>query len=153
MRRDARTVRRPNWCRPQEDRPDSRSAALWTAEATRERPYAADEPPEPELLDPVPLDEKPFDASAFLVEPPSLLESPCLLERPFLLESPEFAADADFSDPPELLDPPALLDPLSEDDDDADEPPESPLLALAPVPLLDADADAGLGSLPRESLR
>ena len=89
------------------------------------------------MLEPDPLDEEPFDASAFLAEPP------------FLLESPEFVVDPDFSDP-DFSDPPELLEPPSEDDD---EPPESPLLLFAPVPLLDADAETVLGSLPRESLR
>lgn len=90
------------------------------------------------MLEPDPLDDEPFDASAFLAE------------LPFLLESPGFAVEPDFSEP-DFSDPPELLEPPSDDDED-DEPPESPLLLL-PVPLLDAAAEAVLGSLPRESLR
>lgn len=103
----------------------------------REQTYAADEPPEPELLEPEPLDEEPVDASLFLAELPFLLES--------LEPEPDFSLEPDFSEPLELLDPPS-------DDDEDDEPPESPLLVLEPAlaPLLEADV---LGSLPRESLR
>lgn len=135
--------------------------------------YAADEPPELELLEPEPpelelLEPEPLDEEPLEPDPPDLgllepeprepldeellepdapdeelfADSVFLLD-PILAESAEPAVDPDLSDPPELLDPP------SEDDDD--EAPASEPVLVASVPLL--EADAALGSLPRESLR
>jgi len=114
--------------------------------ATSDPTYAADEPPEPELPElpePDPLDDEPFDASDFLAGLPLV---PAPLE-PAPEPEPELELELDLSDPPELLEPPS--DDEVEGDDD--EPPESPSALPAPFPLL--DADAALGSLPRESLR
>ncbi len=74
-----------------------------------------------------------------------------MAELPFFLESPELVVEFDFSADPDFSEPPELLDPPSEDEDD--DPLESPSALAAPPPLLEADAEAALGSLPRESLR